>query len=336
MNRITKECRLCGSAGPHETIVIREMLYGSRERFEYFSCNTCDTLQLVNVPAAEDLARYYPVDYHKNNVSSQPKALLWVTAQQDRYQLHTGGRPVGVLLTKLLPDAIVAALGEVIRILGQLELERDARILDVGCAGGALLDRLARAGFKNLLGADPFIPGDGETPLGVPLLKRYLTEVTGKFDLIMFNHSLEHVPDPLEALKAAHERLAPGGVCLARVPTTSSEAWDTYQADWVQIDAPRHIVIPSRKGMELAAAAAGLKVEKTIDDSNSFQFIGSEKYQRDVALADPKTHEIFGPKQIWELLRSPGLKQIWDWEKRAQLLNRQSRGDQAGFILRAS
>jgi hypothetical protein len=58
----------------------------------------------------------------------------------------------------------------------------------VGCGGGALLDGLAQVGFNNLCGADPFIAADGETPRGVPLMKRYLSEVTGEFDLIMFNH----------------------------------------------------------------------------------------------------------------------------------------------------
>ena len=53
-------------------------------------------------------------------------------------------------------------------------------------------------------GVDPLIAADGETSLGVPLMKRYLSEVTGEFDLIMFNHSLEHVPDPVATLKAAY------------------------------------------------------------------------------------------------------------------------------------
>jgi len=335
VGHVSKECRLCGSAGPHQTIVVREMLFGTRERFKYYSCSACDTLQIVNVPEGEELTRHYPADYYKYNVSSQPRVLRWLTTQQDRFELHTGGRLAGSLMAALLPERIVAAIGEVVGMLGQLALERDARILDVGCAGGALLDRLARAGFENLSGADPFIAADGETPLGVPLMKRYLSEVTGEFDLIMFNHSLEHVPDPIATLKAAHEKLARGGICLVRVPTTSSEAWTIYKADWVQIDAPRHIVIPSRKGLALAADTVGLRVQKTIDDSTSFQFLGSEKYRRDVPLTDPESRKIFGPKQIWELVKSPGPKQIWDWEKRAGWLNRQSRGDQTGFVLRA-
>jgi SAM-dependent methyltransferase len=206
-------------------------------------------------------------------------------------------------------------------MLAQLALGRDARILDVGCGGGALLDRLATVGFSNLYGADPFIAADGETPRGVPLMKRHLSEVTGQFDLIMFNHSLEHVPDPVAVLKLTYEKLAAGGICLVRLPTTSSEAWTKYGADWVQIDAPRHIVIPSRQGMALAADRVGLRVEKTFDDSTLGQFMESEAYRRDVAVTDPKILRMFGPKRIWE------------WEKRADRLNRQGRGDQTGYCV---
>jgi SAM-dependent methyltransferase len=304
------------------------MMFGTREPFGYYSCAACDTLQIVNVPEGEDLTRHYPPDYCSYSVSAQPRILRWLTTQHDRFELHTGGRLVGALIAALMPKRFVrAAIGDVVRMLGHLALERDARILDVGCGGGALLDRLARAGFTNLSGADPFIAADGESPLGVPLMKRYLSEVTGEFDLIMFNHSLEHMPDPVATLKTACEKLATGGICLVRLPTTSSEAWTIYGADWVQIDAPRHIVIPSRQGMALAADAVGLQVEKSFDDSIAFQFIGSEAYRRDVTLTDPKFNQ--------KIIRFFGPKQVWDWEKRSEWLNRQGRGDQAGFVLRA-
>jgi SAM-dependent methyltransferase len=325
VKEITKKCRLCGSIGPHEILVVREMMHGTREPFEYYGCAACDTLQIVNVLEGEELMRHYPPNYHSSNVSvsAWPKALQWLITQQDRFKLHTGGRLVGALMAATLLDVIVrvGTGGDAVRMLGQLAVEHDARILDVGCGGGALLDRLAGVGFSNLSGADPFIAADGETPRGVPLMKRYLSQVNGEFDLIMFNHSLEHVPDPVATLKVAREKLAAGGICLVRLPTTSSEAWTLYRADWVQIDAPRHIVIPSRHGMALAADRVGLRVEKTFDDSYLGQFMGSEAYRRDVAVTDPKFLKLFGPKRIWE------------WEKRARRLNRQGRGDQTGFVL---
>lgn len=327
MNKVIKECRLCGSVGPHRAMRIREMMFGSKEIFEYYTCAVCDSLQIVDMPDSEELARHYPSGYYSYNAPARPKLKQWLMVQQDRFELQMGDRLFGPLLARLLPERVVRPRkGDAVRMLGELALGPDARILDVGCGGGALLDRLARVGFKNLAGADPFITADGVTPLGVPLMKRYLSEVDGEFDLIMFNHSLEHVPDPVATLKAAYEKLAPGGICLARLPTTSSEAWNIYQADWVQIDAPRHIVIPSRYGMAMAADMVGLRVEKTLDDSTYFQFIASEAYRHDIALTDPKV--------FWKMLRIVGPKRIRDWKKSSESLNRQGLGDQAGFVLR--
>lgn len=303
------------------------MMFGTREQFEYFSCAACQTLQIVNTLEDGELARHYPSDYYSYEPPTQPRIIQWLTTEHDRSELHTGGRVVGAL-TAALPASIRVALGDAVRVIGQLGLDHNARILDVGCGGGALLDRLARAGFTNLFGADPLLPAEYKTPQGVSLMKRYLSDVTGEFDLIMFNHSLEHMPDPVGTLKEAHEKLAPGGICLVRVPTTSSHAWITYKADWFQIDAPRHIAIPSREGMARAAESAGLRVEQTFDDSNLAQFVASEAYRRDIAMNELKS--------IPNLVKMFGIKQMWGWEKRAESLNRQGRGDQTGFVLRAN
>jgi SAM-dependent methyltransferase len=325
---IPKECQLCGSTGPHKTVAVREMMFGTRELFDYFDCAACGTLQILNALEDGELERHYPPGYYSYGASAQPTLLRWLTTQQDRFELQTRGRYVGALITALLPRRVVhTVIGDTVKIIHQLAVQHDAHILDVGCGGGALLDRLARAGFRNLLGADPFIDSDGKTPSGVPLMKRYLSEVDGTFDLIMFNHSLEHVPDPVAMLKAAYNKLAVGGSCLVRVPTTSSAAWTMYGADWIDVDAPRHIVIPSRRGMALAAERVGLRVERTFDDSTFVQFLGSEAYRRDLVLTDPRL--------FWKMLRAFGPKQVWDWGKRAEKLNQDGRGAWAGFVLRA-
>lgn len=301
------------------------MMFGTRESFEYFCCDECETLQIHKALEGEELLRHYPPNYYSHSASAEPGVFRWLVTHHDEFKLRGGGRVLGAIIRARVSEGIFRVLlgGDVIRMLAELNIEHDARILDVGCGTGGLLDRLTRIGFNNLRGADPFIDADGESAEGVPLMKRDLSGVPGKFDLIMFNHSLEHVPDPVSTLKAAYEKLAEGGMCLARVPTTSSEAWATYEADWVQADAPRHMVIPSRQGMAAAAAKAGLRVERTFDDSNLGQFLGSEAYRRDVPVTDPKILRLFGPKQLWE------------WEKRAVRLNRLGRGDQTGFVLRA-
>ena len=331
VSEVSEQCRLCASTGPHKTMTVPEMYYGTKEPFEYFTCAQCDSLQIVNALEGEELARHYPSDYYSYNTSPLPSPLLWVTKQRDRFLTHTGGLVAGGLITAIPRSVRVVfgindSSGDVVEMLGELGIAPDARILDVGCGSGGLLDRLARAGFKNLSGADPFLAADGETPLGVPLAKRYLDEIPGEFDLIMFNHSFEHMPDPGATLKAARKRLSAAGACLVRLPTTSSEVCSLYGVDWVGIDAPRHIFIPSRPGMAEAAEAAGLMVDRTFDDSSFVGFLGSEAYRRDISLSDPQ--------MFWKVLKSVGFKQVWSWQRRAERLNRQGRGDWAGFVLR--
>jgi SAM-dependent methyltransferase len=192
--------------------------------------------------------------------------------------------------------------------------------LDVGCGSGTLLQRLARAGFQNLTGVDPFVKTSSISN-GVKILKYEINDLDGEFDLIMFHHSFEHVTDPSQALAATRRLLSKSGRCLIRVPTCSSFAWKHYGKNWVQLDAPRHIVIFSREGFAKLALLAGFDLNETIDDSSEFQFIGSEMYCRDIALMSQPFERMFSPKQIDE------------YRQKAAQLNSQCLGDQAAFII---
>lgn len=96
------------------------------------------------------------------------------------------------------------------------------RVLDVGSGTGGLLDRRAKAGFRHLRGIDPFLKQAMTTPAGVPLACSRIEDEREPQDTIMFNHSLEHVPDPLAALRHAARLLAPDGRIIVRIPTPSS------------------------------------------------------------------------------------------------------------------
>lgn len=56
------KCRICGAEGMFDSYLVREMLQGSREEFEYFTCLECNCLQIAEIPA--DLGQYYGKDYH--------------------------------------------------------------------------------------------------------------------------------------------------------------------------------------------------------------------------------------------------------------------------------
>src|SRR5690606_19248090 len=141
----------------------------------------------------------------------------------------------------------------------------------------------------------------------------------GTRDLVMFNHSLEHVPDPQAMLETARRMLRPGGRILVRLPVADCEAWDRYGTEWIQIDAPRHLFIPSRRGMGMLAERAGLRVEAVLDDSTEIQFLGSELYRQ------RRRYDELQSRYGWDVRRR--------MRREARLLNARGRGDQAGFVL---
>ncbi len=74
-------------------------------------------------------------------------------------------------------------------------------------------------------------------------LERMGMQVVREFDLILFDHSLEHIADQIGTLKIVRRLLTRDGVCIVRIPIAASDVWKEYDVDWVELDAPRHYFI---------------------------------------------------------------------------------------------
>lgn len=158
--------------------------------------------------------------------------------------------------------------------------------------------------------------------------QQMIHEVSGVFDVVMFSHSFEHLWEPGEALKYARRLLADDGVCIIRIPVIPCAAWERYGVRWVQIDAPRHFYVHSVKGLTFLADEMGFEVENVVYDSTSFQFWGSEQYEKDVALQDPRSFFVNPLKSKFSF------RQILAFSREARRLNAGGRGDQASFYLK--
>jgi SAM-dependent methyltransferase len=221
-------CRICGNAAANRIYAAQEMMFATHAAFDYFQCASCGCLQIAESP--KDIGRYYPDSYYSYAPSNRGDDNPLSRYLKKQRMGHFLGRrsALGALLTAHYGAPEEAWL----RPLG---FDFDTSFLDVGCGSGMVLLDLRRHGFKNLVGADPFIDHDIDYANGVRILKRRLSDVTERFDVIMMHHSLEHMPDQIDALHNAADRLNPGGRILVRIPLVSCEAWDTYGLNWVQL-----------------------------------------------------------------------------------------------------
>jgi SAM-dependent methyltransferase len=320
-------CGICESNGFSEELRPVEGMLGLGEEFLYRRCSDCGCLQLANPP--ENLSKYYPSNYY---AFEQDKRLFYDRFPFRRKFLYfpiTAARLgwpslIGKILQKIGSGPFIS---NSMRMLVK-PLKKNSAILDVGCANGRQLSTYWNCGFTNLLGIDPYLTGDIRHECGVRIVKKEIREVSGKFDLIMFHHVLEHLAEQLEVLKLAKERLNAGGQILVRIPLSDSKTALEYGDKWVQLDAPRHFFLHTRKSMEIAAEKAGLKIAKVQYDSEEFQFIGSELYLR-----TPMSLQDFYADYEGNYKKHFQPDAATNFRERANLLNIEQSGDQAGFCL---
>ena len=159
------------------------------------------------------------------------------------------------------------------------------------------------------------------------MVRRQVSEMDGAYDLVMLHHSLEHIPDQVQALREAARLVRPSGAVLVRIPVADSWAWRHYGVDWVQLDAPRHLYLHTRRSLAVVASAAGLRLTRVIHDSEPLQFWGSELYRRGIPLLEPATMKPPGSPSTSSLARSGTSGSA------ARALNAAGEGDQACFYL---
>lgn len=313
------ECRICGAEGDHKVFKVREMMYGTGEEFSYFQCADCDCLQIAEVPP--DISKYYPDDYYSykaadtTGIATASPLRSYAIELRNKYAAFGRGF-IGKYLYGKYPT-------KKFRGLSLLRLSKRAAILDVGCGSGSFLNKCRDIGFQNLLGIDPFNAKNIEYDNGVNILKSSIHDIGGQWDLVMFHHSFEHIPDQLVTLQRTLEILRPGGHCIIRIPTVSSYAWDHYGVNWVQLDAPRHLYLHSVMSVKVLADKTGLELSDIIFDSNAFQFWGSEQYEKNIPLRGSRSYAVNPAASSFSE------DDISNFAKRAEELNAEKQGDQA-------
>jgi len=274
------------------------MMIGTREPFTYRKCQACGSLSLFDRP--DDMARFYPEDgYYSLDASA--------VARFDRPAGRAAAHAIWSMTTNATarPSRRILERGPIRQLVGAFDVLRPLRVVGLPLAGARVLDVGSGAGVSTAMlgalgcdvtGIDPFGP-TWERP-NARQIRASLDDIEGTWDIIMFHHSLEHIPDARAAIARATQLLSYDGAVIIRIPTCDSVAFREFGAHWIDLDPPRHFFIPSRSGLTKMCADAGLALLATYDDARDIQFWGSELYRRDRPLGtsgspDALVREVF-------------------------------------------
>ncbi|MBI5516982.1 MAG: class I SAM-dependent methyltransferase [Deltaproteobacteria bacterium] len=210
MTSPTPACALCGLPTRFRTIL---------GCYPLCRCEACDLEFIHPIPPQELLARVYAHGYFQGTGErgycdyfgvERERAARKGAAWLDRIQSHGG---------------------------------RGGRLLDLGCAAGYFLEAALARGFDPY-GVEP--SGDARGKVSSALAGRVFPDVSAvrdkaPFDVITAWDVLEHLADPLAAVRALAPLLRPGGLFAAVVPVQTNLNARLWPASWDQYKPPEHL-----------------------------------------------------------------------------------------------
>jgi len=249
---VAAACPVCGGAGAHAFDAHDRNRETTPERFVYARCTGCGTVFMIDPP--EDPGRYYAEDYYQFGPDESP---AWTT---DPLRMQAASYRVALLRSH-------TAVGH---------------LIEIGSGTGAFATAAQKAGF------------DVSAIEMSERCCRYLSERAGvraicsdrplkalaslpPARVVALWHVLEHLPDPVEVIARAAEKLEPGGVLAIAVPNPRSLQFRLLRERWAHLDAPRHLCLMPPAvllGMAEEHGMRGVTLTTTDPDGLECDFFG--------------------------------------------------------------
>ena len=122
-------CKVCGSSR-NQNYIAKEMMFGTRDQFNYFQCNDCFCLQIESIP--ENITEYYPREYYSFGQYDGRKFIgLNGDLKKFIYNYSIFHRGLFQRFLELFINPFKYS-----QLLSKLKVAKKSKILDVGCGNG--------------------------------------------------------------------------------------------------------------------------------------------------------------------------------------------------------
>jgi 2-polyprenyl-3-methyl-5-hydroxy-6-metoxy-1,4-benzoquinol methylase len=137
------------------------------------------------------------------------------------------------------------------------------RLLDVGCGPGAFLRAAREAGF-DVCGLEPaWLPslwGRRKLGLDIRTVKLEQFKPENNFDVVVCLHVIEHIPDPVRALKRMSDLCKSDGIVMLATPNLGCQKAREMGVKWEAVGPADHLFLFDGKSLRMLAERSGLDV----------------------------------------------------------------------------
>ncbi|MBN1135260.1 MAG: class I SAM-dependent methyltransferase [Anaerolineae bacterium] len=236
----TVSCNLCGSSKQAVLWTGRDWGYGFPGDFCMVGCVECGLIYLNPRPSPQEIGAYYPENYepYVRTPGARSSWSLWIQRRRLRSRVRAVTR-----------------------------LANGGRLLDLGCGSGGFLREMQRLPGWQVQGIElsQEMAAFGREQLGLEVQAGTLEEARlpdDAFDVVTMWDVLEHLPDPLSALREIHRILKSGGVLISSSPNAASLDARLFGRYWIGLDFPRHLYVFSASTLSAMLRQARLEPEQ--------------------------------------------------------------------------
>lgn len=208
-------CPFCKSMQVDVLYLVKDWYLNIINNFFFVvQCKKCRLARLDYLPIQEDINKIYPKEYFSQpNVISHIVKFMFMKKEVMKWK-------------KLLPAK--------------------SRVLEIGCGNGEILNYFYKIGKFDVVGIEQnvYICNFAKEKYGLEIINADVEEYDlgeKRYDLVLMQHVLEHLKDPIDVIKKIHRALKEGGYLVIWIPFFDSLEQKIFGRYWAGFDAPRHL-----------------------------------------------------------------------------------------------